>query len=71
VPPTACRRDALLALSRFKSTASGEGWRSLKDYVGALKENQTAIYYLAGDVTSSRPPRRCNPLRSGTILTPL
>jgi molecular chaperone HtpG len=43
------RRDALLALARFKSTASGEGWRSLKDYVGALKENQTAIYYLAGD----------------------
>jgi molecular chaperone HtpG len=43
------RRDALLALARFKSTASGDGWRSLKDYVGALKENQTAIYYLAGD----------------------
>jgi molecular chaperone HtpG len=43
------RRDALLALSRFKSTASGDGWRSLKEYVGALKENQTAIYYLAGD----------------------
>jgi molecular chaperone HtpG len=42
------RRDALLALSRFKSTASGDGWRSLKEYVGALKENQTAIYYLAG-----------------------
>jgi HSP90 family molecular chaperone len=40
------RRDALLALARFKSTASGDGWRSLKD---ALKENQTAIYYLAGD----------------------
>jgi molecular chaperone HtpG len=43
------RRDALLALARFKSTASGDGWRSLKDYIGALKENQTAIYYLAGD----------------------
>ena len=42
------RRDALLALARFKSTASGEGLRSLKDYVGALKENQTAIYYLSG-----------------------
>ena len=26
----------------------GDGLRSLKDYVGALKENQTAIYYLAG-----------------------
>jgi molecular chaperone HtpG len=43
------RRDALLALARFKTTASGDAWRSLKDYVGALKPNQTAIYYLAGD----------------------
>lgn len=43
------RRDALLALSRFKTTASGSSWRSLKDYVASLKENQTAIYYLAGD----------------------
>ena len=49
------RRDAMLALARFKTTASGAsgasgaGWRSLKDYVGALKTNQTAIYYLAGD----------------------
>jgi molecular chaperone HtpG len=42
------RRDALLALARFKTTASANGWRSLKDYVGALKTNQTAIYYLAG-----------------------
>jgi molecular chaperone HtpG len=43
------RRDALLALARFKTTASVDAWRSLKDYVGALKPNQTAIYYLAGD----------------------
>jgi molecular chaperone HtpG len=43
------RRDALLALARFKTTASAGGWRSLEDYVGALKTNQTAIYYLAGD----------------------
>lgn len=43
------RRDALLALSRFKTTASGDSWRSLKDYVAALKQNQTAIYYLTGD----------------------
>ena len=43
------RRDAMLARARFKTTASGGGWRSLKDYVGALKANQTAIYYLAGD----------------------
>jgi molecular chaperone HtpG len=49
------RRDQMLALARFKTTASGGsgasggGWRSLKDYLGALKTNQTAIYYLAGD----------------------
>jgi len=43
------RRDALLGLARFKTTASGDAWRSLKDYMGSLKENQTAIYYLAGD----------------------
>jgi molecular chaperone HtpG len=43
------RRDALLALARFRTTGSVDGWRSLKDYVGALKTNQTAIYYMAGD----------------------
>jgi molecular chaperone HtpG len=43
------RRDALLALCRFKTTTSASSWRSLKDYVVSLKENQTAIYYLAGD----------------------
>ncbi len=42
------RRDALLKLARFKTTV-GDDWRSLKDYVGALKTNQTAIYYLTGD----------------------
>jgi molecular chaperone HtpG len=42
------RRDALLALARFK-TAGSDTWHSLKDYVAALKPNQTAIYYLAGD----------------------
>src|SRR5579862_6148442 len=43
------RRDALLTLARFKTTASVDSWRSLKDYIGALKPNQAAIYYLAGD----------------------
>ncbi len=43
------RRDALLALCRFKTTASAGAWRSLKEYLAALKENQTAIYYVAGD----------------------
>jgi molecular chaperone HtpG len=43
------RRDALLELCRFKTSASGGSWRSLKEYCGSLKENQTAIYYIAGD----------------------
>ncbi len=45
------RRDALLALARFKTTASTDAapWRSLKDYAAAMKPNQAAIYYLAGD----------------------
>ncbi len=43
------RRDALLKLARFKTTAGGDAWRSLADYSGALKANQTAIYYIAGD----------------------
>jgi molecular chaperone HtpG len=43
------RREQLLGLARFKSTTSDGAWRSLKDYVGALKENQTAIYYATGN----------------------
>ena len=43
------RRDTLLKLARFRTTASAEARRSLKDYVAALKPNQTAIYYIAGD----------------------
>lgn len=43
------RRDQLLALARFKTTTSEGAWRSLKDYVSALKENQTAIYYATGN----------------------
>lgn len=42
------RRETLLGLSRFRSTASETGWRSLKDYVEGFKENQTTIYYATG-----------------------
>jgi molecular chaperone HtpG len=42
------RRQQLLGLARFKTTASGTGWRSIRDYVAALRENQVAIYYVAG-----------------------
>lgn len=42
------RRETLLGLARFKTSASGNDWRSLQDYVAGLKENQTAIYYAVG-----------------------
>ncbi len=42
------RREALLKLVRFKTTASDE-WRSLRQYAASLRPNQTAIYYIAGD----------------------
>jgi len=41
------RREKLLALSRFTTTAGEK--RSLKQYVETLKPNQTEIYYLVGD----------------------
>jgi molecular chaperone HtpG len=41
------RREALLKLARFDTTAGKA--RSLKQYVADLKPNQTEIYYLVGD----------------------
>jgi molecular chaperone HtpG len=38
----------LIGLSRFRTTAPGEGYRSLADYVRDAKEGQTVIYYLTG-----------------------
>jgi molecular chaperone HtpG len=42
------RRGPLFALARFVTTA-GDKLRSLKEYVGDLKPNQTEIYYLVGE----------------------
>jgi molecular chaperone HtpG len=41
------RREKLLALSRFTTTAGEK--RSLKQYVEDIKPNQTEIYYLTGE----------------------
>jgi molecular chaperone HtpG len=41
-------RADLAALMRFKSTAA-EGWTTLAEYVGRMKPEQEAIYYLVGD----------------------
>jgi molecular chaperone HtpG len=43
------RRDAIYRVARFRTTTGGEAWRSLSDYVGALRPNQTAIYYALGE----------------------
>lgn len=43
------RREKLLGLARFRSSRdNGANWRSLRDYVAELKENQTQIYYATG-----------------------
>ena len=42
------RREQLLKLSRFRSTASADQWRSLESYTSDLKPNQTAVYYITG-----------------------
>ncbi len=43
------RRDALFKMARFVTSTHPDGGRTLADYVGALKENQTAIFYQTGD----------------------
>ena len=45
-------RDKLMPLLRFHSTA-GDGLVSLADYVGRMKEDQEAIYYLMGEELTS------------------
>ncbi|MFO1088769.1 MAG: molecular chaperone HtpG [Hyphomicrobiales bacterium] len=42
------RRAQLLKLARFRTTAGKDTWRSLAEYVSAMRPNQTAIYYIAG-----------------------
>ena len=47
------QREPLLKLARFRSTtgnsATGDDLVSLADYVGRMKEGQSAIYYITGD----------------------
>lgn len=42
------RRDEILELCRFRST-HGDGWTTLADYVGRMKEGQEAVYTITGD----------------------
>jgi molecular chaperone HtpG len=43
------RRDGIFKIARFATTTHPSGDRTLAQYVGSLRENQTAIYYLTGD----------------------
>lgn len=43
------RRDDLFALARFTTTTHPDGDRTLSDYVAAMKDNQTAVFYAVGD----------------------
>jgi molecular chaperone HtpG len=42
------RRETLLGLARFKTSVSGDEWRSLEQCAAELKDNQTTIYYAVG-----------------------
>ena len=42
------QRKRLVQLARFRSTAV-DGWTSLADYVGRMKEGQEHIYYVTGE----------------------
>ncbi len=50
------RREELLKLARFKSSAQ-DGWTSLADYVSRMKDGQKAIYYLTTDEGAARSPQ--------------
>ncbi len=43
------RRDAILKMARFRSTAEEGGWVGLAEYVERAKDEQKAIYYITGD----------------------
>ncbi len=64
------RRDQLLKLARFRTTAE-PGWRSLAQYVAAMKPNQKDIYYVTGnslDLIRSSPQLEATKARGVEVL---
>lgn len=45
------RRDQILKLARFRTTAAGmeDAWVTLDDYISRMKDDQTAIYVITAD----------------------
>jgi molecular chaperone HtpG len=46
-------REALLKLLRFRTSKSDGKWTALADYVGRMKNDQKAIYYILGEDAKS------------------
>jgi molecular chaperone HtpG len=53
VATDAAGREALLKLLRFRTSKSDGKWTALSDYVGRMKDDQKAIYYILGEDTKS------------------
>ena len=46
-------RTQISELVRFKSSRSGEGETSLKDYVSRMQDKQQGIFYIAADTVTA------------------
>jgi molecular chaperone HtpG len=53
VATDAAGREALLKLLRFRTSKSDGKWAALSDYVGRMKDDQKAIYYILGEDAKS------------------
>ena len=53
VATDAAGREALLKLLRFRTSKSDSKWTALSDYVGRMKDDQKAIYYILGEDAKS------------------
>jgi molecular chaperone HtpG len=53
VATDAASRETLLKLLRFRTSKSDGKWTALADYVGRMKDDQKAIYYILGEDAKS------------------
>lgn len=65
------RRDQIFKFCRFATSRQGDGTRTLANYVGDLRPNQNAIYYVTGENTkflASSPQLEAFKLRDIEVL---